>query len=56
MKRIVIVGANGHGIVLADIVVQSGYEEILFLDDNPAIKRCGGFPVVGTIRESVSYI
>ncbi len=55
MKKLIIIGASGHGKVAADIAVQNGYEEILFLDDNPATKECGGFPVVGTSRDSVRY-
>ncbi len=55
MKKLVIIGASGHGKVVADIAVQNGYEEILFLDDKPATKECGGFPVVGTSRDSAAY-
>lgn len=47
MKKLVIVGASGHGKVIADIAVKNGYEEIVFLDDNPMLKECAGFPVVG---------
>ncbi len=55
MKKIIIIGASGHGKVIADIAVQCGYEKILFLDDDPKIKECGGFPIVGTSRESIEY-
>lgn len=51
MKRLVIIGASGHGKVAADIAVKMGYERIVFLDDNENIKQCAGFPVVGKIRE-----
>ena len=47
MKRLVIVGASGHGKVIADIAVRNGYQDIVFLDDNEAIQQCAGFPVVG---------
>lgn len=33
MKSIVIIGASGHGKVVADIAKNMGYEEIIFLDD-----------------------
>ncbi len=56
MKKLIIIGASGHGKVIADIAVQNGYEEILFLDDNPSIKECGSFPIVGTSKESVHYM
>lgn len=46
-KHIVIIGANGHGKVVADIASRMGYEKIEFLDDNEAIKECSGFPVIG---------
>lgn len=43
----VIIGASGHGRVIADIAELSGYSEIVFLDDNEKIKTCGKYPVVG---------
>ena len=53
MKTLVIVGASGDGKVVADIAVQNGYKDIMFLDDNEQIKECLGFPVVG---KSSSYL
>lgn len=47
MKRLLIVGASGHGKVVADIARLSGYGDITFLDDNPEIKQCGGYPIIG---------
>lgn len=52
MKKIVIIGASGHGKVIADIAVRNGYEEIVFLDDDKSIKECAGFPVVGKTSEA----
>ena len=52
MKRLVVIGASGHGKVVADIAIKSGYEDILFLDDNEKIKECAGFPVVGKVKEA----
>lgn len=48
MKKIVIIGASGHGKVVADIATLNGYDEIFFLDDNEETKVCGRYPVVGT--------
>ena len=47
MKRILIIGASGHGKVVADIAKLNGYESILFFDDNESLKECGKYPVVG---------
>mgnify|MGYP004500514059 CR=1 FL=1 len=47
MNKLVIIGASGHGKVIADIAIKSGYEEIVFLDDNESLTECTGFPVVG---------
>ena len=33
MKKVVIIGAGGHGRVVADIAKACGYEDIIFLDD-----------------------
>ena len=46
-KRIVIVGAGGHGKVIADIAKQNKYDHILFLDDDEEVTHCGEHPVVG---------
>ena len=34
MKKLIIIGASGHGKVIADIAIKNGYETIVFLDDN----------------------
>ncbi|MGI1748341.1 acetyltransferase, partial [Streptococcus uberis] len=44
MNKLIIIGASGHGKVIADIAVMNGYKEILFLDDNMSLKECAGFP------------
>lgn len=49
MDKLVIIGASGHGKVAADIAEKMGYREIVFLDDNPNITQCAGFPVVGPV-------
>ena len=47
MRRLAIIGAGGHGKVIADIARKNGYREIIFLDDNEDVHQCGGYPVVG---------
>ena len=54
-KSLVIVGASGHGKVIADIAKLNRYEEIVFLDDNSSIKTCSGYPVVGTVNDALYY-
>ena len=48
MNRLIIIGASGHGKVVADIAVLNGYKDIVFLDNNPAVSGCAGFRVIGT--------
>ena len=50
-KKIIIIGASGHGKVVADIAKLNGYEEILFLDDDTSKRSCGRNPVVGTSKD-----
>lgn len=45
--RLFIIGASGHGRVVADIAKLNGYTEIAFLDHDPAIRSCSGYPVIG---------
>lgn len=50
MNRIIVIGASGHGKVVADIAKLNGYDEIVFLDDNDKIKECVGCPVLGPLE------
>lgn len=47
MNRLVIIGAGGHGKVLADNALKNGYTDICFVDDR-AEGKCMEFPIVGT--------
>lgn len=47
MNRLIIVGAGGHGKVIADNALKNGYTNICFVDDN-ATEECMGFPIIGT--------
>lgn len=55
-KKIVIIGASGHGKVVANIAKLNGYEEIIFLDDDISKKGCGSYKVVGTSEKIESFI
>ncbi len=55
MKQLVIIGASGHGKVVADIAKKNGYEEIVFLDDNESLTECGGYAVVGKSSRYVDF-
>ena len=47
MNRLSIIGASGHGKVVADVAVLNGYSDIVFLDDDVSVRECAGYPVVG---------
>lgn len=53
MKKLAIIGASGHGKVVADIAVKNGYTEIVFLDDNENVLECGHYPVVGKSADAM---
>lgn len=55
MKRLAIIGASGHGKVLADIAVKNGYTDIRFFDDNENLNECGGYPVAGKSNEAAAW-
>lgn len=54
LNRLLIIGASGHGKVIADIAVKCGYKDIVFLDDNENVKECAGFPVIGKVSDAVT--
>lgn len=56
MKDLVIIGAGGHGRVIADIAQKLGiYETISFLDDGNA-KEIIGLPIVGKTSDVEKYV
>lgn len=52
--KLIIIGASGHGKVVADIAAQNGYTDIVFLDDNESVRECGGHPVIGRTGDADS--
>jgi sugar O-acyltransferase (sialic acid O-acetyltransferase NeuD family) len=48
MKKLALLGANGHGRVLADIAQEKGWQEIVFFDDTRSeFTMNGHWPVLG---------
>ena len=54
--RILIIGASGHGKVVADIAKLNGYKEIVFLDDDVNKKNCGRYEVIGTSDDICRFV
>lgn len=52
-KELIIIGAGGHGLVVADIAKQNGYQKIAFLDDNK--EKVYDYPIIGNSSEAVKY-
>ena len=56
MKELIIIGAGGHGRVIADIAQKLGvYKSISFLDDGTA-QESMGLPVVGKTSDAEKYV
>ena len=54
-KKLLIIGAGGHGKVVADVAKSMNkYEEICFLDDN--ITKRFIYPILGKIEEAFKYV
>jgi len=49
-RRVLILGAGGHGRVVLDILLQAAHQVVGFLDNNPDIhgRRIDGLPVLGS--------
>lgn len=56
MKKIVIIGAGGHGEVCAEIAELNGYQEIIFLDNDTQKQECAGYPVIGTMKQIENFM
>ncbi len=56
MEHLIIVGAGGHGKVVADVAAKSGkYTKISFLDDGTRTE-CLGIPVIGKLNDAEEYV
>lgn len=52
MKRLAILGASGHGKVVADIAELAGWDEVVFFDDAwPKLKNNSAWPVIGNTAD-----
>ncbi|RUO37294.1 acetyltransferase [Aliidiomarina shirensis] len=55
MKRLAILGASGHGKVVADIAKANGISDIVCFDDRwQEIKTLGEYPVVGDVAGAIT--
>ena len=50
-ENVILVGAGGHGKVLADLVEKAGDHVVGFLDDAPEREEALGFPILGLTRD-----
>ncbi len=56
MKQLLIIGAGGHGRVVADMAQLGGqYERIIFFDDAD-ITTSGSNPVIGKVRDALKHL
>jgi sugar O-acyltransferase (sialic acid O-acetyltransferase NeuD family) len=56
MSRLLIIGAGGHGVVVAEAAADTGrWQEILFLDDNASSDSVLEFPVAGTVDQLAEF-
>lgn len=54
-KKLIILGAGGHGKVVVDLAQRVGYQVIGFLDDSPTKKNVFGFEVLGDLNKMEEY-
>lgn len=54
--KLIIIGASGHGKVVADIAIKMNkWQSIAFLDDDEAVKLSLGLKVIGTTADAFTY-
>ena len=54
-KKLILIGASGHGKVIADIAKRVGYAEIAFLDDGESVVHCAEYDVLGKSDSAKNY-
>lgn len=56
-NKLLIIGASGHGRVVADIALKMNrWQQIAFLDDDETIKHSMGIDVIGKTMDAYKYI
>jgi sugar O-acyltransferase (sialic acid O-acetyltransferase NeuD family) len=56
-NKLLIIGASGHGKVIADMVKKMAlWQQIFFLDDNINLESFMGINIIGKSDEAISYI
>ena len=56
-KKLIIIGASGHGRIVADIALKmKRWSQILFLDDNELMESALGIEIKGKTKEAHKYI
>ena len=56
-KKLIIIGASGHGKVVADIAERlHRYEKIVFLDDDDGLDQCMGYQIIGKSDRVKEYL
>lgn len=53
--KLIIIGAGGHGKVVANIAMLNGYKEIYFMDDDTSKKYIGKYQIIGTTKDINRY-
>lgn len=54
--EVIIVGASGHGKVIADIIEKSGDSIVGYLDDDTSLgKDFNSYPILGTVSDYIAY-
>lgn len=52
MNKLAILGASGHGKVIADAALAAGWKDVIFFDDDfPQKKTNGAWPIVGITQD-----
>ena len=55
--KLLIIGASGHGKVVADIAIEMNkWEYIAFIDDNRSLKKSLGLDIIGSTSDLLKYI
>ena len=55
-NKLIIIGASGHGKVVADIAIKlNKWQSIAFLDDDQSIKTSMGLVVIGKTADAFTY-
>jgi sugar O-acyltransferase (sialic acid O-acetyltransferase NeuD family) len=55
-RQLIIIGAGGHAVSVANVAISAGFELVCFVDASKKGERLLGLPIIADISEQINYL